>query len=1027
MKNLKKRILSFVSAVAMVATLLPTAALFSAAADPVVVDTGLTWDAPAENNSSDWSSSTRVTKAFNVETAGTYDLEAVWQGTQNNDIQSKIKVNGTDVTDVLHHTGDYWSNNTATATGIHLDAGENTISFEGKYFKYYKAEFTLTEADETLGNTISDLEVIRNNNAYGVVSKSNTDDPANYYENEKLTAIANDGYKFVNWTYENAETGNSEPIGTNSTLTLTSSMAGKTICANFGKINKVRFEAESFVNLVSEGFVTTYGNADPEVIVDTGLSWSEPHGTTDVYGNGSYWTDGSPAGSRTFNVSQTGTYRFGGTWQGTDGGDSEAKVKVDGKTICQDTGVAWTEKTQDATVDLTAGEHTIEFYGQNFVYYVAKFTLVEEQKLANKDYYAQKDDLTVGYDDPKVVEDNNKTNLSQVWDGKSYNNHKIAPAYSNGKAVALTGPSSAIAIPFDVNEALTDDISIKLGYNFGDMPTYYHSADGSGYESNKAVYVNLYMTSQVSSDVASALTSHGWKVSGNATPNYASDMMLRDSDTDGDGTSELQTAYYYELPKQAERTGTYVDGTVLASGTDETGRDTCQETSITLPAGLPAGKYYLSVATDKSNVYYNGANDRTYDTNGAVEKTYVDDPQKVGTAYYDYIEFEHVEEPGKPSPFTVGANFIFTDQWKNDLMSNSFSEATFNADTGKIMFNPSAPRYLVAQGYNIIGWTVEELKNGSYVPVVGLNVAGNTTDTNGYVSLRTNEEVAYDWDVEKGNIDNGCVAINSAAFPAGSTVRFTADYAVAVAPKTLTILNGKLYRKRTQSDEELMSLWADGTGIAKEAQVPNFGELRLEPSFAEENATFAYWTLNGMIYSFDADIRFSAWTDADFTAHIADGTQTTAVAFIDKVARTSGFEVDDVNYHKITFDCAFYVPSNASYVSSGIVYSNDTNAVKNASVAVDENTGALTVTSNTASKNVLYNTVKANLLLGGSGSNKYNRQVMVSLSNMKSGVSRAARAYMIYKQDGVYKLVLSGNVVTAKAATDPQSSSVSVN
>ena len=179
------------------------------------------------------------------------------------------------------------------------------------------------------------------------------------------------------------------------------------------------------------------------------------------------------------------------------------------------------------------------------------------------------------------------------------------------------------------------------------------------------------------------------------------------------------------------------------------------------------GKYYLSVATDKSNVYYNGANDRTYDTNGAVEKTYVGDPQKVGTAYYDYIEFEHVEEPGKPSPFTVGANFIFTDQWKNDLMSNSFSEATFNADTGKIMFNPSAPRYLVAQGYNIIGWTVEELKNGSYVPVVGLNVAGNTTDTNGYVSLRTNEEVAYDWDVEKGNIDNGCVAINSAAFPAG--------------------------------------------------------------------------------------------------------------------------------------------------------------------------------------------------------------------------------------------------------------------
>ena len=126
----------------------------------------------------------------------------------------------------------------------------------------------------------------------------------------------------------------------------------------------------------------------------------------------------------------------------------------------------------------------------------------------------------------------------------------------------------------------------------------------------------------------------------------------------------------------------------------------------------------------------------------------------------------------------------------------------------------------------------------------------------------------------------------------------------------------------------------------------------------------------------------------------------------------TGFDSSDSNYHKITFDCAYYVPSDCTYVSSGIIYSNSEEIVK--SVDADEN---VTISSDgtistTVNKIIITKNKSYNLLTEENGHN-FNRQLMVSISGMKNNVIRSARAYLVYKDsEENLKVVFSDEAAT---------------
>ena len=213
----------------------------------------------------------------------------------------------------------------------------------------------------------------------------------------------------------------------------------------------------------------------------------------------------------------------------------------------------------------------------------------------------------------------------------------------------------------------------------------------------------------------------------------------------------------------------------------------------------------------------------------------------------------------------------------------------------------------------------------------------------------------------------------------------------------LTVKNGRVYVMKNADDTSYSKMLEKGDTY----KVANYALIKLAALKDDKQASFQYWTLNGMIYSYDRTIFFSSWCDADFEAVYAKKEVTVKpTAFISDNVHEFGFETTDVNLHKITFNCAFYIPENVEYVSTGIIFSTQKENIQDlTSVKVSE-TSLTNLPPMTA-----VSTAKENQLC-----KKANNQVLMSLTGMKNGVSRYARTFLIYKEQNKCKVTFSEGI-----------------
>ncbi|MDO5125065.1 MAG: CotH kinase family protein [Ruminococcus sp.] len=810
-------------------------------------------------------------------------------------------------------------------------------------FAIYGVEADITE------DPLNPQPTFRVNNAsYGSLNKQVS---ANVYYllNERITAVAKEGYKFVNWTIVTEDGKNVVPITdvfpdvteTSSRLTITADMAGRIIYANFGKLQEIKFEAEDFVDFISEGYIVSKGQ------------------TGDITEDGKTYTAADLAAAN--------------------GGN--------GQKISNDAffGRDWTHDTLG--------------YGAD----------------------------SMPYDKPKVVTDNEGTKI-QNWDNKPYTAHQIVTeGYSGGKAVALTGPTSGIAIPFKIAEQLYEPFKFAVGYNYGDLPTYFRDFNQIDGWNKDSLYVNIYTTAQLTPEQTAALRANGWSLSEYAKPDAASDYLLNNAEAN-DG--ELQTAFYKQLPINAANTNGWTGRWMTNNG--EEARENVQEVDLSIPAGMPVGQYYISVATDHNNLLRDSARMRLQENGGLVIKQggnnasgYYDEGNKndtaiysegnhtetPGTAYYDYIKFYTASTPDKPSQITVGANFIFKDMFGNSLMTSEYSDTSF--DAGLITFTPKVPRYLKVQGYKIDRW--------EYTDPDGNPAILKVSDVNTDGSLGGSDDVNDD-----GTLNNNAAfellakELEKLKYKQGTTVTFTAHYTVPDRQYEVTLIDGTMFTSNESTGE-----FTDLVEPHEIYLVGNYQKIKLvanESKYGE----FSHWLLNGQIYSYDSEIFFTAWTNARFEACYVEGTPERKVAtFIDpENIQMYGFTDDTTTaYNKITFNCAFYIPDGVEYVGGGLLYTPDQAKLQDGTIETLVTINELGELNLPDDGRIAVSTLRYEQL-----NHELNNQVLMSITGTKKGRQRTARTYIIYKQiiDGApkYTLAFSDNCVTVTAGDEKYMSTI---
>ena len=336
--------------------------------------------------------------------------------------------------------------------------------------------------------------------------------------------------------------------------------------------------------------------------------------------------------------------------------------------------------------------------------------------------------------------------------------------------------------------------------------------------------------------------------------------------------------------------------------------------------------------------------------------------------------FSEVDSSSEPSyddsssefDFNVSkCKFHYTDDFGNDLMTNSFSKVTKLRSI--VYFTPKAPRFLNVQGYKLIGW--QEL----------------------------NDDGSVKREIRGNDIDDICNKLEETRYPAGKLITFKAIYEIPDDPYTLTVTNGSVYVMENKNDIDY-NYELDKKDTYKFA---NYEQIKLSAPENNSYGSFQYWTLNGMVYSYDNTIFFSTWCDADFEAVYSENdAMVKPAAFISNVVQEFGFETSDTNYHKITFNCAFYIPNNVEFISAGVIFTPIKASIEDlTNVTVSEtsltNLPAKTAVS-TARKDQLYENA--------------NNQVLMSLTGMKNGVNRYARSFLIYKENGEYKVAFSEGI-----------------
>ena len=980
MKNFKRRVLSFLSAVALTATLLPSASLFASAAEEETNEVIIASASFTSDKFGSWDNDNNVVE---------FDLSGYSSAWIEYEVEGSVQINA----DLI--AGDNWHElvDKATGTGrydftedyLDLYSAPSNLVLKTNQYPEVKSIIVKGIKGEVVKYTVA-TSVAKGCENMGTVTASNE-----YREGASATIKATpaNGYKFVKWVDEAEKEYNTSAVTFNveSNKSFTAYFAERAEGEN-QRVDTIKKEAERSTFYANNSHKTNsgsthYGEAssddylefsgeceaylpllitDPSVTYEISIRyaaeyedrnpwvniWQPGNGSEEVTINGAAYSKASyyklgVTGVKTFGTHTIKDVKFdeaGLYYIGLYGNAHTAydyiEVKADSEVFEVVTVVGRPDSKEHGTV--TGGGNVIlgsdvtltarQKDGYRFVNWTldgrevgTDITLIIENVSENRTYIANYEKIkyiiyeaedfkflqseNIGKGDRFLIK-NDETAVKKKYDDVKF---------SGGEAVELYKESSAIAIPFTVEEG-NKRIDVIVGYDWGTMDETHTDGSDSG------LWVNLYIPTDtkdengrpsISEDRMKKWAGVGWTVDGGS-------LAANSSFSEG----------YYVLYQRLDPNETVAN--------------------ITIPANAVPGTYLISVATDAANCDGGTVSEEGY-------RTEVQNPGAHG--YYDYIKFPDID-----SSIIAGVNFLYTDIFGNKLMSHEFSKAALEGTT--VYFNPKAPRFINVQGYTLAGWEILDADGNKLAEPV----MGNDADI---ISLE----------------------LEKMPFKAGSTVVFKAIYEIPDDPYTLTVENGRVYVMEDENDID----YSHVLPIGKTYKLANFAQVKLVAPETKDYGTFQYWTLNGMVYSYDRTIFFSAWCDADFKAVYADEEVTvTPAAFISNTVQEFGFETTDVNFHKITFNCAYYIPDSVEFVSAGIIFTPiEANIADLSGVTVSgttlTNLPAMTALS-TARKDQLYADA--------------NNQVLMSLTGMKNGVSRYARSFLIYRDaNGEYQVVFS--------------------
>lgn len=1021
MRSLKKRILSFISAVAMVATVVPTTGLFASAEATTI--TFVDSNGIEEWNSS--GSSTTGTFTIDSEVEATLSYTYWTDKTDNRWGAIHITKDGNDYTSDID--GDLGAgqnvNKTKTVT---LDAGTYNYEVYVKNCKLYDVTLAYdnTPAKDpvdlsTLGVTISAMSNDVNKGTVspnGVLSNPNS---------AKLTYSVIGDNSFVGW-YVRASDDNTSGQLLNKKAELdvnavsgyikeyADAHSGKnlTIFATFAGWKNYRYEAEDYVKLVSETQYKYLNTSeehdkydDPTVVLEGNTGYTEGTASNTVYGSDGKFADGhwAKAAGGSTNLVLKETIFDDATGRVLNSDDWQVEVDATGLTSPKVIIEGWVNGGSDAqiwynTTDLMSGKTGSD----------SNFTVEQSLAAGSKINIVLK--CNSGYADVKTIKLYDQEAITgtgdkvkyqhyygdgSTFDAKSYSDLKIAPKYSNGQAVALTGPSNGLAIPFNLTEATTTNMEVELGYNIGTMPKTYDNGIN-----DTPVWINIYYLGSTEnglndySKFESAITSGGarWQKSGNAYYDRAKGALKAMMPSN---VSDLHpyTSYYFGASEEGDDQATYIDGTKVPGGDDNRSSD--RRVTLKLPQGLPAGSYAISVATDQRNC--DDDSEPLIDEHGEYHKVSDENGWHAGTAYYDYIQFRMIDDPTKPNVFVSGADISFTDsgigndgedsKMKNTLRVTEFSDVSF--DENGLKFTPVAPEFLVNQGYEFTGWTLK-VNNFPGKDGVGDRVILNEI-LNG---------------AEPADYSATCAAISSYAFPAGTSIEFIANYKIENGSQTLTVENGTIYipeggrNNNNDGTEETENY----TIAAKDKNVTlrRFANVKLVAD-EKEGETFSHWTVNGMIYSYNREIFFSSVYNATFVANYKNNvTKPEATAYLDQTVAISGFSAaDNTNQQKLTFlaeysinDGSYNVKNKFGSAEFGLIYAATDEGLANMKSAKNSSTFSGSI-------------ARCGKMVVTNQNNIIRNETFFGIGGLRLGRTYYAMSYVVYNSKVYYSDIIS--------------------
>lgn len=318
-----------------------------------------------------------------------------------------------------------------------------------------------------------------------------------------------------------------------------------------------------------------------------------------------------------------------------------------------------------------------------------------------------------------------------------------------------------------------------------------------------------------------------------------------------------------------------------------------------------------------------------------------------------------------------------------DQFGNTIKEYTIESSAAVV--NPEEPQYTQVQGYKLVSWDWEN------------------TDTGNKGSITAN---------------NSATSTETLALEPGTTI-FTAKYRVITIEEGYNLTytrDAQLFISADGNDKECTYNYTEATNTYNITGVPSYGYVKLVANDTKGDKKFAYWTLNGVKYSTEKTIYFSIWCDANFIANYEDAPQKTPISYIDSLVYLYGFDdVDNVDQHRIGYDCAFDLPDGYEYVECGIIYATGADKLNNLAFNSQDIQNVANKTTTLKAVNTNTSTAIVSLTTRPDSTNQY----LCSISKVKKGKTRAAKSYLIYKdQNGTAHIIFSETTAIAITPTE---------